>query len=84
MTPVPEWPCPYCGYERWRPIFAYGLPKDRLRIAPVECGHCHVVFDAHWVDGAWMGRRYEANWPGALADFVEMRAETLRTKERER
>ena len=72
---IPEWPCPYCGREDW---YAPGYNKRSTRLRPVVCGYCHVIFDSHWVDGAWMGRMYEAKWPGSLADFVAMRAETLR------
>lgn len=72
---LPEWPCPYCGHEAW------GLAWLRSRsgaLTPVACGHCNVLFNANWVDGCWMGRMCEAEWPGALADFVEMKAEVLR------
>jgi len=72
---LPEWPCPYCGHEAW------GLAWLRSRsgaLTPVACGHCNVLFNAPWVDGCWMGRMCAAEWPGALADFVEMKAEVLR------
>ncbi len=72
---LPEWPCPYCGHEAW------GLAWLRSRsgaLTPVACGHCNVLFNANWVDGCWMGRMCEAEWPGSLADFVEMKAEVLR------
>lgn len=72
---LPEWPCPYCGYETWGLVFAHSRPN---RLSPVTCGHCHALFTAHWVDGCWMGRMKEAEWPGSLADFVEMKAEVLR------
>jgi len=74
-THIPEWPCPYCGRSDW---YAPGYNERSTRLRTVVCGYCHVIFDAHWVDGAWMGRMYEAKWPGSLADFVAMRAETLR------
>lgn len=73
---LPEWPCPYCGYEAWNAVV--NPARGMERITPVVCGHCHVVFDAHWVDGCWMGRMKEADWPGGLTDFVEMKAEVLR------
>ena len=71
----PEWPCPYCGHTDW------GLAWLNSRsgvLTPVVCGHCNVLFNANWVDGCWMGRMTEAEWPGALADFVLMKAEALR------
>jgi hypothetical protein len=75
---LPEWPCPYCGHEEWSPVFV----RSRLgRLSPVACGHCNVLFNANWVDGCWMGRMKEADWPGALTDFVEMKAEVLRGSE---
>ena len=73
----PEWPCPYCGHTAWRALFAKP-PRHAERLAPVVCGHCNVLFNANWVDGCWMGRMREAEWPGALAAFVEMKAEVLR------
>jgi len=71
----PEFPCPYCGHAEW------GLAWLSFRsgaLTPVVCGHCRVLFNANWVDGCWMGRMTEAEWPGSLADFVEMKAEALR------
>jgi len=76
MAMTPEWPCPYCGHEDWTAPFRPG--RGLARLTPAVCNHCHVVFDAHWVDGCWMGRMVEAEWPGSLADFVEMKAEVLR------
>ncbi|HNQ99903.1 MAG TPA: hypothetical protein PKN52_07870 [Trueperaceae bacterium] len=73
----PEWPCPYCGHEAWSELFAKPMRRCE-RLNPVICGHCNVLFNANWVDGCWMGRMTEAEWPGSLADFVEMKAEALR------
>ena len=70
-----EWPCPYCGYNAWR-VWTYGRKPTGIDLA--ECGHCHVLFTEHWVDGCWMGRMVEARWPGLLPDFVKMRSEALR------
>ena len=75
---MPEWPCPYCGRERW--VLPFAIRSKPRCITPVICGNCHVGFDAHWVDGCWIGRMKEAKWPGSLADFVEMKAEVLRRK----
>ena len=75
---LPEWPCPYCGREQW--VLPFATRFKLRRITPVICGHCRVIFDAHWVDGCWMGRMHEAEWPGSLADFVEMKAEVLRRR----
>ena len=91
MAMTPEWPCPYCGHEDWTAPFRPG--RGLARLTPAVCNHCHVLFNPHWVDGCWMGRMQESCWPhGAdyglaelglvhlapLADFVAMRAETLR------
>lgn len=76
---LPEWPCPYCGHTDWAPLSAAPLKGHSCqRLTPVVCGHCNVLLHAHWVDGCWMGRMTEAEWPGALADFVLMKAEALR------
>jgi hypothetical protein len=76
---LPEWPCPYCGHERWSPVCTQPLRcRGHEGLTPVVCGHCNVLLHAHWVDGCWMGRMTEAEWPGALADFVLMKAEALR------
>lgn len=74
---LPEFPCPYCGHAAWIALFAKP-PRHAERLTPVTCGHCNVLFTPEWVDGCWMGRMREAEWPGALADFVEMKAEVLR------
>ncbi len=47
-------------------------------LTPYICGGCGVLWNAAAVDGAWLGRAEESGWPGALTDFVEMRAATLR------
>ena len=73
---IPDWPCPQCGHERWNAVYI----RSKGPLDPVVCGHCHVLFNAAWVDGCWIGRMWESEWPGALTDFVEMRAEALRRK----
>ncbi len=73
----PEWPCPYCGHTAWVRVW----PSIKLDATELySCGNCRVLWTASVVDGAWLGRMAEANWPGALTDFVKMRAETLRLR----
>jgi hypothetical protein len=76
---TPKWPCPRCGSDDgWdvrRPLIPTSPP-----IWAVFCRRCNGLFTAHWVDGCWMGRWWEAGRiPGeSFAEFVADRAASLR------
>ena len=72
---IPEWPCPNCGAEDWDVLDRSAKPES---LTPVCCLTCRFVMTPHWVDGAWMGRWWEAGSEGALTRFVGRRSEELR------
>lgn len=68
---VPRWPCPICGRGSWHVL---SFRKDLPTASPVTCNHCHVLMDAHWIDGAWFGMHAYAKYPGSVAQFSEEHA----------
>ena len=78
-TGHPAWPCPHCGYDAWCVERPWRKSKSVIPlIFPAVCGHCHILEDAHHVDGCWMGRHLESGSPASLYAFVMERAECLR------
>ena len=75
---TPDWPCPQCGEEEWRVEPPLTKPRTSPVIWPAFCMACHLLVTAHWTDGAWMGRWWDAGKPGSLAEFVAKRAQEMR------
>jgi len=82
-TGYPEWPCPECGHDGYRVYSTRNRSKfNNPRRWAVTCSHCSLLMDAHWIDGAWMGRYWQAKHPGSLTEFVAQQAALLRVEER--
>ena len=78
-TGRPALPCIHCGFDDWHmgPVYQKdSRPQTRL----ATCGHCHIVEDAHHVDGEWLGAWLYAELPIPLYDFAEEHARILRER----
>ena len=79
-TGRPAWPCPNCGHDEWtvtRP--ARKSKHDHPILFPATCGYCHILENAHHVDGGWLYMRRYSKHSGSLYQFVEEHAAYLRS-----
>ena len=78
-TGHPAWPCPHCGHDVWAVERPWRKPEsDHPCLFPAVCGHCHILEDAHHVDGNWMGQHMYSKSPASLCDFVREHSEWLK------
>ena len=77
---TPEWPCPKCGGEEWR-VEKPLTKRTNPAVWPAICKTCGLLVTAHWTDGLWMGRWWDAGRPECMYEFVAERAREMRGEE---